>query len=76
MVLSHAYNNGELFSEMCTGFKSNAGEDATEFNITKEDWGQLKAGITFQEYLSCDNDVTCEVQMLELNEYKVYILHV
>jgi hypothetical protein len=61
---------------MCTEFKSNAGEDATEFSITKEDWGQLKAGIIFQEYLSCNNDVTREVQMLELNGCKIYILHV
>jgi hypothetical protein len=75
MVLSHTYNNDEPFSEMCTEFKSNAGEDATEFSIIKDDWGQLKASITFQEYLSCDN-VTCEVQMLKLNGHKVYILHV
>jgi hypothetical protein len=32
--------------------QTNAGEDATELSITKKDWGQLKAGIMFQEYLS------------------------
>jgi hypothetical protein len=26
---------------------------------------QLKAGISFQEYVSCGNDVMCEVQTLE-----------
>jgi hypothetical protein len=25
----------------------------------------MKADVSFQEYVSCDNDVTCEVQTLE-----------
>jgi hypothetical protein len=42
------------------------GEDVTELRIAKNDWGKLKAGISFQEYVSCDDNVVrCEVQTLE-----------
>jgi hypothetical protein len=35
--------------------------------------GQLKAGISFQEYVSCDNDVVmCEVQTLEQMVYEKF----
>jgi hypothetical protein len=38
------------------------GEVATGLHIDKNDWSQLEAGESFQEYVSCDNDVvTCEV---------------
>jgi hypothetical protein len=30
-------------------------------SIAKDDWGQLKAGVLFEEYVYCDNDITCEV---------------
>jgi hypothetical protein len=30
-------------------------------SIAKDDWGQLKAGVLFEEYLSCHNDITSEV---------------
>jgi hypothetical protein len=30
-------------------------------SIVKDDWSQLKSGALFEEYVSCDNDVTCEV---------------
>jgi hypothetical protein len=43
--------------------QTNDGEDATELSIAEDDWDQLKAGVSFQEYVSCD--VTCEVQTLE-----------
>jgi DNA-directed RNA polymerase specialized sigma subunit len=65
-TLSHI-NNSELFSEI--GFNLNQtsdGELATELSITKADWGQLKADVSFQEYVSCDKDVVmCEAQTLE-----------
>jgi hypothetical protein len=51
------------------GFDDNQtddGEDATELSIAKVDWGQLKAGVPLQEYVSCDkDDVMCEVHTLE-----------
>jgi len=31
-----------------------AGEDATELGTAKDGWGQLRAGASFQEYISCD----------------------
>jgi hypothetical protein len=40
------------------------GVDAIELAITKDEWGQLKAGVSFQEFVSCDNNVMCEVQTL------------
>jgi hypothetical protein len=41
-------------------------KDATDLSIGKDDWGQLKAGISFQKYASCDTGaVTCELQILE-----------
>jgi hypothetical protein len=46
--------------------QTNDGEDVRELSIAKNDWGKLKAGISFQEYVSCDdNFVRCEVQTLE-----------
>jgi hypothetical protein len=29
------------------------------------DWGQLKGGVSFSACVSCNDDVTCEVQTLE-----------
>jgi hypothetical protein len=43
----------------------NNSEDTTELRITENDLGQLKAGISFQEYVSRDNIITCEIQILE-----------
>jgi hypothetical protein len=43
--------------------QTNDGKGATELSMTKHDWGQLKAGVPFQEYISCHNDaVTCDKQ--------------
>jgi hypothetical protein len=51
------------------GFSLNETNDCEvgrELSIAKDDWGQLKAGVSFQEYVSCDDDVvTCEMQALE-----------
>jgi hypothetical protein len=33
-------------------------------SIAKDDWGQLKAGVLFEEYVSRDIDITCEVLRL------------
>jgi hypothetical protein len=33
--------------------------------MAKVDWGQPKAGVPLQEYVSCDDEVMCEVQTLE-----------
>jgi hypothetical protein len=42
------------------------GEDATELSVVEDDWGQLKAGGSIQEYVSCDNDIVMfEVQTLK-----------
>jgi hypothetical protein len=42
------------------------GEDVRELSIAKSVWGKLKAGASFQEYVSCDDNVVmCEVQTLE-----------
>jgi hypothetical protein len=67
MMLCHTYGNSALFSEMWIKLnQTNDGEDATELSIAKDEWGQLKAGISFQEYVSWNNDaVTCEVQTLQ-----------
>lgn len=41
-------------------------EDATDLSIGEDDWGQLKAGTSFQEYASCDTGaITCELRTLE-----------
>jgi hypothetical protein len=41
-------------------------KDVRELSIAKNDWGTLKAGVSFQEYVSCDaNVVRREVQTLE-----------
>jgi hypothetical protein len=46
--------------------QTNDGEDVRELSIAENDWGKLKAGISFQEYVSCDDNVVrCEVQTLE-----------
>jgi hypothetical protein len=46
--------------------QSNDSEDITEPSIAKDNWGQLKAGVSFQDYVSCENNVvTCKVQTLE-----------
>jgi hypothetical protein len=29
-----------------------------ELNIARDDWGQLKVGVSSQEYISCDNYIT------------------
>jgi hypothetical protein len=37
-----------------------------KLSIAEDNWGQLKVGISFQEYVFCDDDVVmCEVQTLE-----------
>jgi hypothetical protein len=46
--------------------QTNDGEDVRELSIAKNDWGKLKAGVSFQEYVSCDDNVVrCEVQTLQ-----------
>jgi hypothetical protein len=46
--------------------QTNDGEDVRELSIAKNNWGKLKAGVSFQEYVSCDDNVVkCEVQTLE-----------
>jgi hypothetical protein len=36
--------------------------DAKYLSIGKDDWGQLKAGVSFLEYASCDTGaITCEL---------------
>jgi hypothetical protein len=42
--------------------QTNDGEDVTELSVAENDWGKLKAGVSFQEYVSCDDNVVrCEV---------------
>jgi hypothetical protein len=42
--------------------KTNDSEDATELSTATKDLSQLKAGITFQEYVCCDNaTIPCKV---------------
>jgi hypothetical protein len=44
----------------------NDGEDIRELSIAKNVWGKLKAGVSFQEYVSCDDKVqTLEQMMVE-----------
>jgi hypothetical protein len=46
--------------------ETNGGEDVRELSIAENDWGKLKASVSFQEYASCDDNVVrCEVQTLE-----------
>jgi hypothetical protein len=45
--------------------QTNDGEDVRELSIAKNDWGKLKAGASFQKYVSCDDNVRCEMQTLE-----------
>jgi hypothetical protein len=46
--------------------QTNDGEDVRELSVAENDWGKLKAGASFQEYVSCDDNVVrCEVQALE-----------
>jgi hypothetical protein len=40
-------------------------DDETELSIPKDDCGQLKADVSFQEYVFNDNNVTCEVHNLK-----------
>jgi hypothetical protein len=40
--------------------------------VGKDDWGQLKAGVLFEECLPSDNDITCEVLTINCG-YKVYV---
>lgn len=53
----------ELFSEMWIQFIWI--ENPTQLSITKDDWGQFKVGVLFSACVSCDNDVTCELLILE-----------
>jgi hypothetical protein len=66
-TVSHIWQQSIVFKNC--GFslnQTNDGKDATELSIAKDDWGQPKAGVPLQEYVSCDNDdVMCEVQTLE-----------
>jgi hypothetical protein len=32
-------------------------EDVTELSTGKDDWGQVKASVLFQEHVSCDVDL-------------------
>jgi hypothetical protein len=45
--------------------QTNDGEDETELSKANEDWSQVKADVSFQEYVSSLNNVTCEVHTLE-----------
>lgn len=49
----------------CSLNESSGGEGIIELSIAKDDWGEMKAGVSFQEYVSCDIIVTSEVQILE-----------
>jgi hypothetical protein len=62
MVLCHTYGNS--FQKCGVNLNQTSdGEDATDFIIPKDDRGQLKAGVSFQEYVFCDNDaVTRDAQ--------------
>ena len=51
----------ELFSKMWIQFIWN--ENATQ--LSKDEWCQLQRGVPFSACVSCDDDVTCEVQTLE-----------
>jgi hypothetical protein len=42
--------------------QTNDGEDVRELSTAKNDWSKLKAGVSFQEYVSCDDNI---VQTLE-----------
>jgi len=43
----------------------NDGENETEVNMHKHDLGQLKEGVSHEDYVSYDNDIiTCQVQTL------------
>jgi hypothetical protein len=37
--------------------EANDGEDQVALGITKDDWGQQKTGISFQEHVSCDQNI-------------------
>jgi hypothetical protein len=37
--------------------EANDGEDQVELGITKDDWGQQNTGISFQEHVSCDQNI-------------------
>ena len=42
-------------------------EDAKDICVANDDCSQLKAGVSFQEYESLDNDIMCGVQNLNEN---------
>jgi hypothetical protein len=44
------------------------GKDATDLTIAEDDWSQLNAGVTFQEYTYCNNDVMREGADLRSND--------
>jgi hypothetical protein len=48
--------------------QTDGGEDATELSIAEDDWRQLNTGVSFQKYISCDNDVMCEGADLRPND--------
>jgi hypothetical protein len=46
--------------------QTNDGEDVRELSRAENEWGKLKPHVSFQEYVSCDDNVVrCEVQTLE-----------
>jgi hypothetical protein len=46
--------------------QTNDAEDVTELSIAENEWGKLKAGVSFKEYVCCDDNVVrSEVQTLE-----------
>jgi hypothetical protein len=58
MALCHTYDNSELFQKC--GFnlnQTNDGEDVRELSTAKNNGGKLKAGVSFQEYVSCDDNI-------------------
>jgi hypothetical protein len=38
-------------------YQTNDGEDKPELSIPRKDWNQVQAGVSFQEYASCDSDI-------------------
>jgi hypothetical protein len=45
--------------------QTNDGEDETELSTAEDDWGQVKADVSFQEYVSNYNNAICKVHTLE-----------
>jgi hypothetical protein len=47
-------------------YETNDSKNVTELSIPEDEWSQLKAGPSFQEYVSSANNVvTCELQTLQ-----------